>query len=281
MSSIAVVHLAGDRPELLAAFLSSYEAHKPSIDHELVIVANAWTIAGAYDIAAVARRAVIRVENANFDIDTYYAVARRSTAEFVCFVNTYTTFRDAAWLQKLFAHASSGLAGTSASYESHRNTYGRIVAGAAPKSWSPAQFVRGALTVLDVYRSYDRFPNPHVRTNTFVISRRLFLEVAQPVLRSKRDAEKYESGKQSLTRRIERLGLKAVVVGRDGVAYDSKSYRASHTFRTGNQCNALITDNRMQQYGTATAKDKRALRLVAWGTAEDLRCELCAGIRDG
>ncbi len=53
-----------------------------------------------------------------------------------------------------------------------------------------------------------------------------------------------ESGPHSVTHQVQARGLSAVVVGRDGRAYDVEEWPHSATYRAGGQANLLVADNR-------------------------------------
>ena len=91
--------------------------------------------------------------------------------------------------------------------------------------------------------AFPSFPNPHIRSNGFAIRRRRLLKLDLAVIRSKEDANLFESGRNGLTAQIRLAGLKALVVGRDGVGYEIPDWSRSGTFRLGDQSNLLIEDN--------------------------------------
>ncbi len=114
-------------------------------------------------------------------------------------------------------------------------------------------------------REFPPFPNPHLRTNGFMLARELMLELDWPLSRSKLEALALESGRRSISRQVWERGLDVRVVGRDGVAYPSERWRESATFRSGDQRNLLISDNRTLQYEQADAAFKSTLERMAWG----------------
>lgn len=63
---------------------------------------------------------------------------------------------------------------------------------------------------------FDHFPNYHIRTNGFIIACDTMLKIHRGSLLTKMGAYRLESGKNSITKQIERMGLKSVVVGKDG-----------------------------------------------------------------
>ncbi len=87
------------------------------------------------------------------------------------------------------------------------------------------------------------FPNPHIRTNAFMIERQVFLDVLPDSIETKNDSYLFESGPDGLTQRILQRGLQIVVVGADGRVYGMEEWAESDTFRLGGQRNLLVKDN--------------------------------------
>jgi hypothetical protein len=110
------------------------------------------------------------------------------------------------------------------------------------------------------------FPNPHIRTNAFIIEREVFLDLVPTSITTKNETYLFESGPTSLTRQILGLGRKAVVVGRDGRNYDIDQCQNSQTFRQGDQNNLLVKDNQSRHFQAADPATRRALTEMTWGT---------------
>jgi hypothetical protein len=111
---------------------------------------------------------------------------------------------------------------------------------------------------------YHRFPNPHIRTNAFMIDRQVFLSLRFPQRRTKSEMYKFESGRRSLTNQVIALGLKPVVVDRHGRTYAIIDWRSSATFWCNNQMNLLVSDNRTDGYQEGTRAFRDALENSAW-----------------
>ena len=132
-----------------------------------------------------------------------------------------------------------------------------------------ARRLRAAWHLAAAKRHFPPFPNPHLRTNAFLLERELLLSLRPGPLRTKRDCHLFESGKHSLTRQITARGLAAVVVGRDGRAYLPPEWPASETFRQGEQRNLLIADNRTRQYSEGDEELRRELAAIAWSDVRE------------
>lgn len=119
----------------------------------------------------------------------------------------------------------------------------------------------------DYLSAMPEFPNPHLRTNGFIIERRLFLNLVPDAIASKTQSYLFESGAESLTAQLLRRGLKVVVVGRDGVNYDIDQWARSRTYRLGDQSNLLIHDNQTRAYENLDSVGKATFAAMAWGEA--------------
>ena len=112
---------------------------------------------------------------------------------------------------------------------------------------------------------FPPFPNPHIRSNGFMMSRQRFLEVESADIKTKFDACAFESGIDSMTSQIRRKGLRAVVVGRSGQGYDVADWVQSGTFRLGNQENLILTDNQSRTYDVMTPGTRATHVRITWG----------------
>jgi hypothetical protein len=65
------------------------------------------------------------------------------------------------------------------------------------------------------------------------------------------------------------MGLKAIVVGKDGKGYDKHEWDISDTFWRGTQSNLLISDNQTRKFATADLDWRRELEIFAWGKLQN------------
>jgi hypothetical protein len=98
-----------------------------------------------------------------------------------------------------------------------------------------------------------------------MLERSTALELGLDSVRDKRDAYLLESGRDGIAARLAARGLHAVVVGRNGRAYEPARWAESATFRSGAQRNLLIADNRTREWCDAPARLKARLARDAWG----------------
>jgi hypothetical protein len=119
--------------------------------------------------------------------------------------------------------------------------------------------------------SIPGFPNPHIRTNAFMMERSVFLQAAPHDVLTKKDTYLFESGPQGLTQRVLQLGKSIVIVGRDGRSYGIDHWSESDTFRQGDQRNLLVHDNQTRAFTAMSRAQQRAFAEMTWGAAASAR----------
>jgi hypothetical protein len=301
---LLLVHLVRrhNGPAPLKRFLESYTAHPPGADHELLLALKGFDAPPDAEpsLAAARSRGLdpghIYLPDDGMDLTAYARVVSAVPAERYCFVNSFSRVLADRWLGQLSAALDQpgvALAGATGSWASHqdfrryqlhlRSGYDDVFEGReatrlgfltlarqrTPTKRDNGRLAFKAIAALDMVRdrnAFDPFPAPHLRTNAFIAERGLMVELGVPRIRRKRDAYRLESGPASFTRRVEDLGARAVVVGRDGSLYDSPHWHESITFWQGTQQNMLVADNQTDDYANAEPRVRQLLSQFAWGS---------------
>lgn len=125
--------------------------------------------------------------------------------------------------------------------------------------------IRYPLQRRKLHASFAPFPAPHLRTNAFMISKKVMLDLKVERIRNKRQAYFFEGGNQSLTNQIRRMGLKVVVVGADDRAFEPEEWHLSETLWQGEQRNLLVADNQTRDYADGSTRQRLFLSRFAWG----------------
>ena len=181
----AVVHLvwaplgAGE----LQGFLAACAQHPAGLAHRLVVVCNGFS--GPSDPRLAEVRLALADEEHELlttaapvlDLAAYGQALAEIEVDRMCFLNSYSRPLADGWLAKLAApldEHGAGLTGTGGSLESAYS--------AAPIWLKPLR-----------RRMFSPFPNPHLRSNGFMIERELLRELRWPVLDSKVATWAFES----------------------------------------------------------------------------------------
>jgi hypothetical protein len=117
----------------------------------------------------------------------------------------------------------------------------------------------------DYLSTIPAFPNPHIRTNAFMMERQVFLDALPSSVTTKIDSYLFESGPDGLTQQILRRGKTAVIVGHDGRRYDVDQWAKSGIFRQDDQYNLLVHDNLTRAFEDLNSEEKRAFAEMTWG----------------
>jgi hypothetical protein len=230
-------------------FLASYRSHDAGAPHRLLLL-----LAGPEEDRSPWRRLFTEVPHEALDLGTgmdlaHYRVAvERVAAARYCFLNTVTEALVDDWLgriERALLVPGVGMVGATGSYES-------------PNAIRPGPLRR-------LRPGFESFPNPHLRTNGFALERELILDLDWGTELSREQTVMLEGGSRSLTRQVRERGLETLVVGRDGF-YPPERWRESATFRSGEQANLLLADNRTRHYQEGGPVVRRGLAWLAWHT---------------
>jgi len=231
LPSLAVVYLNRCQTisERLAreCFIKSYLRFRPIVHHHLYIVNKGFEaeeLPAQYQFFQPLSCTFIDINDEGFDLSAYRKAALEIDAPIIFFMNTYSEPLHPRWLDIAYETFTSdkhvGLVGLSANLETH----------------------------FPFWPGFPKYPNYHIRTNGFMITKQTYIEVYDNrIMESKLHAYQFEAGVCSLTRTIQASGLHALVVGKKGAVSSRKLWRAC-IFRSGNQGNLMLADNQTRIY---------------------------------
>ncbi len=266
-------------------FFESYAQHPAGIPHRLVVITKGWDgMVGLDRIQNWSRKlggSVLMVQDDGFDLGAFSTATELISAGYCCFLNTHSQILESDWLLNLtraLSRSDIGIVGATGSYGTFATPPALQWAMLRERKAMlglPAFLLRACYlalfklprTYLRYSRQWPAFPNPHIRTNAFMLRHsdfRAFLGTL-PFPSTKEHVWSMESGRQGLTRFLQRQGLGALLVGKDGALFEPDEWPASGTFRTPHQPNLLVADNQTRSYGQADHGTQRLLELAAWG----------------
>lgn len=281
--TLALVYLArgadGGLPAA-KAFFDAYRAFPPRCPHELIVIAKGWSgIAGRGEVEQLAQAndaRMVDLPDDGFDWGAYMRLAPLLTHTWVCFLNTHSRPCVDGWLHLLRVTAEMpgmnvGAVSATASWETQIPflPVPTLKAERIALLLYPFRLFRNVVRFVNNIRDFPSFPNPHLRSNAFIVRRELFVDYVAPhqIPLCKRDAHKLESGRAGFTAFLQSRGLKTLVTGADGRVYRTKQWVDSGTFRVPGQPNLLVADNQTTAYEVADQRSKNVFEKFAWGQA--------------
>lgn len=296
MAEVGVVHLIRRKNGLIPfeRFLASYRQYSPGMAHDLVLIFKGFSFGlgtRTYDrLLGNTPHRRMYVADYGFDLRPYFKAVESFDYQYFCFLNSFSRILDGDWLAKLYRWITVdgvGVVGATGSYESFSSNYAnrlkmlaelgirarlrwklrRLLSDPHPRAivQRAAGWIAESSGLKDPRQSFPSFPNFHIRTNAFMASRRTLLQIRLGSMLFKVSAYALESGPDSLTRQILRLGLKPLVVARTGESFEKERWHLSDTFRQALQQNLLISDAQTDAYAMANAEHRAVLSRRTWG----------------
>lgn len=192
--NVAVVYLNRE-PDGTRRFVRGYADHAPGLEHTLVLLNKGAAATALPFVTVVGLGGVVEVDEGVTDLQAYhYAALVLCSFSILVFMNSKTVVHGRGWLLELVSplvvNPKIGMSGAFHSYESFYSNR---------PSWWRRLFFRPS-------------PNFHIRTNCFAIRREVMLKVWPRWLFTKKLCYLAESGRCSITRRIESMGMDVVSV---------------------------------------------------------------------
>jgi len=299
MDEIAVVYLyrfrEGEEPA--RNFLESYKRFPAGIKHRLYVILKGFPDERRVQQARAIFGQDIHVliqSDYGFDIGSYVFAAKEISCHNVMFLNTFSEILARDWLlhfRQALSLSGVGLVGATGSWHANTSGYEAIFYQAlrmlflsrskCPQNGEPFNSISQRRKVLLGPRplrsllleplryarylfEYGRYPNPHIRTNAFMLERERFLTLKFPEFGDKSSAYKFESGRRSMTRQIINGGSEPVVIDKTGNVFYRNDWSLSLTFWAGVQDGLLISDNRTRAYAEGDEEYKHLLHDYAW-----------------
>ena len=275
MSDICVVHLVRRKNgiEPFQSFLASYLGNSAGIDHELLIVYKGFfrkaDIVPYEELLREVAHSSLRIADFGLDLQSYFIAAEKCSSKYCCFLNSFSIILDKDWLLKFYQHISQpgvGLVGATGSWGSIGKTPIKLDKEGISYLRQLARYLYKYLNKMIINRLFLDFPNYHIRTNSFMIMRDTMLKIRRGMLLTKMQAYILESGKYGITKQMELMGFRPIVVGKNGKGYEKHEWDISNTFWRRVQENLLISDNQTRKYDTETSDLKQQWEFFAWGS---------------
>ncbi|MBC7751093.1 MAG: hypothetical protein H7Z73_05160 [Candidatus Saccharibacteria bacterium] len=277
--SIGLVYLARGKDDgLISAkkFFDAYTAFPPGCSHELIVIAKGWTdMQERYKLEQLTQlhsASIVDLPDDGFDWGAYMRLVPSLTHDWLCFLNTHSRPRVNGWLNFLRiaanTHDDIGAVGATASWGSIAQLprLPSLSSETQTPFLYPLRLIRNTIRFVVNLRYFPAFPNPHLRSNAFIVRRSLFLDFASThkIPSSKHEAYMLESGRAGFTIFLTNQGFRTLVASADGRVSGHDQWINSGTFRCPNQPGLLVEDNQTIAYENADSHTKNILEMDAW-----------------
>jgi hypothetical protein len=282
--SIALVYLArgaGDGLLAVKKFFDAYSAFPPGCPHDLIVISKGWVdVEERSELERMAQKhsaSIINFPDHEYDFGAYMRLVPTLHQDWICFLSTNSRPRVDGWLKFLWMAARSdeknvGAVGPTGSL----GTIAQFPYPPPPTAnlralllfpLLPLRLLFHAMWFILKIKDFPIFPNPHIRSSTFMVRRDVFTDFTakNKMPHTKYQAYMLESGRKGLTAFVKDLGLKTLVAGADGKVYEPDQWINSRTFRFPGSLNLLVEDRQTITYEMSDIKNKRALEMAAWG----------------
>jgi len=262
---VCYLFTAFDKHEKLINFIKHYKKNKSGLNHTLVIC---YKLLNNTEIAKTKKylknikyvEFIDPIKKNDWDFGSYKRVSKLFYNKEILFLNSHSYPTCNNWLKKLFVFKKKNtVIAPTASYESLvdsiklKNKFHKII--------------RYLIRKYNFKKNFDEFPNPHIRTSSFLINSKLFFNFIKfKQLRNKEDTLKIESGKNGLTKNLKNKGIKIYIVNSDGKKFDEKNWKFSETYCYLNQNKSIISDKHSRKYSKLNNNEKKIIRSRVWGT---------------
>lgn len=280
--SVAVIYLARgkDTPwESYERFFSSYRSQPAGLEHDLVVILKGWDCDESRErfktLCSDITATFLEFPDDGFDWGAYFRAAEALEYDMLCFLNTHSELLHPGWLRLLhdgLLSQDTGAVGCTGSWESMLPSLNYML----------GYFLLGSYRVRDMLRwcidhaYFPRYPNPHLRSNAFLIRRETMLAFARQraIPRSKPEAYRLESGYAGLTRFLSKNGTPPKLVGVDGAFYSMREWDRSRTFRQADCGNLLVADNQTRDFAARPDEEKAIFMASTWNRERTHRVSL-------
>lgn len=265
MNKILVCYLftCFDKHESISNFIKYYKKYTSGVSHNLLICFKMLKENDIFTIKNLIKNIdYIEFIDPNkfndYDFGSYKRISELNKDKLILFLNSHSYPVCNDWLSKLTNNCDDhSLIGTSASYESILDSI---------KLKKKTKIISYFLKKFKFKKKFDSFPNPHIRTSSFLIKGQTFLDfIKDREIYNKTDAWEIESGRSSLTNYFKDKNYKIFVVNSDGKRFTENDWKFSETYCYSTQSKSIISDKHTRKYLSLSSDDRILSQLQVWG----------------
>lgn len=195
----------------------------------------------------------------DFDFGSYIRIASKYKNKIILFLNSYSYPTVNNWLKLIVKHYDKNtLVGCTATYASLSSSF-------FGKYYKINILKRLMYGFINLFR-FPIFPNPHIRSNAFLIKGSDFLSLKFPkLIKNKLQTNMIESGWLGMTRQLKKKKFRIILASSNGMGLKENDWLNSEVYSFKNQKNLIISDNRTRIYNKLSLKNKKKETKYHWG----------------
>jgi hypothetical protein len=245
----------------LKNFLRFYKKYKSGSPHQLIICFKQLS---KFEL----KTRLKRIEKMEYFIDpinkndqewgTLKRICEIFKNNYIFFMNDYSYPITSNWLKNFDKFKKNKtIIGCTASKSSHfSNSFFRS---------SKDNYLIACLKIIYFFFKFPKFPNPHLRVNSFLIKANDYLEfIRNKKFNNKLQSLILESGYEGFTNFFLKRGYKIKVLDRFGTLYNLKNANKSKTFASYNQEGLIISDKQTRNYDKLSNKKRKKKYQQSW-----------------
>lgn len=252
-----------DDENTLLTFLKNYQNFESGHPHELLICFKLLN----KEKLMIFRKLLTNINhieyiddciNNDFDLGSYSRVALSYSSHLIFFLNSYSYPICDNWLNIIIKnYEENSILATSASYES-------LLSSIKLKKFY--KILNYFIKLFQYQKLFYPFPNPHIRTTGFLIKGSEYLKfMNDKSIKSKIDAWKIESGKDSLTNHFKKLNFNIYVINSEGKKFSENKWKYSQTYNYSDLNKSIISDKHIRKYHLLDKIEKLKFQDNTWG----------------
>ena len=267
MTNVLVAYLISvyDDRQNLVNFIKHYKKYKSGCSHDLLICfKNFNSDDDIFNIKELNDVKVIKfIDNNDFndyDWGSYLRIAKEYNEKKILFMNCHSYPLINNWLNIFVQYYKENtLIGSSGSYESQVNiSFSKLL---------NINYIKSIIFAVSNFVDFPLFPNPHIRSNCFMISSKNFqsLKLTKKYKYKKKATWINESGRYGMSNQLKKKKINLFVVNSDGKLFDYFDWKNSETYATGKQSKLIISDKYSRIYNETNDEKKKLIRKNVWG----------------
>jgi hypothetical protein len=252
-----------DNKETLLSFVENYKKYDSGLNHDLLICFKLMNNnqVKEYEKLLTDIKYIKFEDNFNhndYDLGSYKRLSEKFSTKIILFLSSHSYPICNSWLKKLASHFDDNtIIGTTASNESLFSSL------KLKKIYKLFSYI---YRFLKFKKKFSAFPNPHIRTSSFLIKAEDYLSfIKDKKIDKKEDTWELESGKISLTNYFKLLNFKIYIVNSDGLKYSENQWKFSETYNYLNQKKTIISDKHTRKYIELNDNKKKLFQAKTWG----------------